>query len=205
MSHRGVVLSETVGIVTGETISGSSKTNEAWPEFSVAANLAEDVAADLADVMDKRRLDNVLISMEELGQGEVDGRLGCGDTTPLWFLSEARGTSGTRRRVLPQAKRIIYVYQRNIYFIHQDLLIITSPKCHKESDIADLLDHCVTIGEEVGDILDHFEQRVVVVVPGDLSSGHRPSEDHPLLQHPEHCSQTRVDRGRGHSYFNVIG
>ena len=133
VSHRGVVLSETVGILTGQTISGSSKLNDAWSEFSVAANLAEDVAADLADVMEKRRLDTVLVNMEGLGQGEVDGRLGWSEATALWFLSEARGTSGTRRRVLPQ-----------------DLLIMTSPKPRKtDSDLSDLLDHCVTIGQSV--------------------------------------------------------
>ena len=131
VSHRGIVLSETVGIVSGQTISGTSKLNGAWSEFSVAANLAEDVAADLADVMEKRRLDTVLVSMEGLGQGEVDGRLGWAEVTPLWFLSEARGTSGTRRRV-----------------ISQDLLIMTSPKSRKaDSDLSDMSDHCVTIGE----------------------------------------------------------
>ena len=39
----------------------------------------------------------------------------------------------------------------------------------------------------MGDILDHFEQRVVVVVPGDLASGHRVTSDHPGLQPPPAC------------------
>ena len=44
-------------------------------------------------------------------------------------------------------------------------------------------------GEEVGDILDHFEQRVMVVVPGDLASGHRVTSDHPALQPPPNCQR----------------
>ena len=58
-----------------------------------------------------------------------------------------------------------------------------TPRRH-DADLSDFLDHCVTIGEEVGDILDHFEQRVVVVVPGDLSDDHRPMSDDPILQPP---------------------
>ena len=37
-------------------------------------------------------------------------------------------------------------------------------------------------GEEVGDILDHSDQRVMVVVPGDLSMGHRVTSDSPYFQ-----------------------
>ena len=52
-------------------------------------------------------------------------------------------------------------------------------------------------GEEVGDILDHFEQRVVVVVPGDLASGHRVTSDHPALQPPPcHRDGDYSDRGQ---------
>ena len=51
---------------------------------------------------------------------------------PLWFLSEARGTTGRRRRVLPQ-----------------DLTLLSSPKPHLGADLPDLLDHCVALGEEV--------------------------------------------------------
>ena len=51
---------------------------------------------------------------------------------PLWFLSEARGTTGSRRRVLPQ-----------------DLAILSSPKLHQGADLPDFLDHCVALGEEV--------------------------------------------------------
>ena len=36
----------------------------------------------------------------------------------------------------------------------------------------------------MGEVLDQFEQRVVLVVPGDLSPGHRPSTDLPAFQPP---------------------
>ena len=51
----------------------------------------------------------------------------------------------------------------------------------------------------MGDILDHFEQRVVVVVPGDLASGHRVTSDHPALQPPSSCQRGGEfsDRGPG--------
>ena len=54
---------------------------------------------------------------------------------PLWFLSEARGTTGSRRRVLPQ-----------------DLTLLSAPKPHLGADLPDLLDHCVALGEEVIDM-----------------------------------------------------
>ena len=56
----------------------------------------------------------------------------------------------------------------------------------------------MSVGEEVGDVLDHFEQRVVVVVPGDLSPGHRPSTEHPALHTPNCVARMAEggDRGR---------
>ena len=67
----------------------------------------------------------------------------------------------------------------------QDLLILSPPRPrNSQVDISDLLEHCVTVGEEVGDVLDQFEERVMIVVPGDLSPGHRPSTDLPALQPP---------------------
>ena len=69
----------------------------------MSCNLADDVSRDLVDVLEKRRVDTSLVTMEGLGGDTChDARLGWGEVTPLWFLSEARGTSGTRKRVLPQ-------------------------------------------------------------------------------------------------------
>ena len=159
-----------MSLVTGHTISGTAafSSQNSWADFAVSANLAEDVARDLVEVLEKRRVECCLVNMEGLGETLSDGRLGWGEVTPLWFLSEARGTSGTRRRVLAQ-----------------DLLILSPPQPRNiRSDISDLLEHCVTVGEEVGEVLDQFEQRVMIVVPGDLSPGHRPSTDLPALQPP---------------------
>ena len=78
-------------------------------------------------------------------------------------------------------------------------MILSPPKSRNiEGDLSDLLDHCVSVGEEVGDVLDHFEQRVVVVVPGDLSPGHRPSTEHPALHTPNCVARMAEggDRGR---------
>ena len=61
VSHRGVGLSECVGVVSGGTASGSASFNGHWSDWRVSANLADDVARDLAEVMDKRRLDTALV------------------------------------------------------------------------------------------------------------------------------------------------
>ena len=105
VSHRGVGLSECVGVVSGGTASGSASFNGHWTDWRLSANLADDVARDLVEVMDKRRLDIALVTMDGLGETRSDARLGWAEVTSLWFLAEARGTSGTRKRVLPQVKR----------------------------------------------------------------------------------------------------
>ena len=102
VSHRGVCLSDTVGVVSGQTVSGTATFNNHWSQFQVSANMADDVAKDMVEVMEKRRIDTTLVTMDGLGETSADARLGWGEVTPLWFLSEARGTSGTRRRILPQ-------------------------------------------------------------------------------------------------------
>ena len=52
--------------MTGHTISGTAAFNSqtSWAEFSVSANLAEDVARDLEEVLEKRRVETCLVSME---------------------------------------------------------------------------------------------------------------------------------------------
>lgn len=62
--------------------------------------------------------------------------------------------------------------------------MMSCPRLHSPgADLPDLLDQCVSLGEEVGDILEHWEQRVVVVTPGDLCLDHR-AGDLPHLQAP---------------------
>ena len=53
VSHRGVGLSECVGVVSGGTASGSASFNGHWTDWRLSANLADDVARDLVEVMDK--------------------------------------------------------------------------------------------------------------------------------------------------------
>ena len=57
----------------------SAEFNKHWADFDVCANLADDVAKDLAEVLEKRRVDNCLMSMEGLGASESDGKLGWGE------------------------------------------------------------------------------------------------------------------------------
>lgn len=102
-------LSECVGVVSGVTASGSASFNGYWSDWRLSANLADDVARDLVEVMDKRRLDTALVTMDGLGETQSDARLGWAEVTPLWFLAEARGTSGTRKRVLPQVKTFLAI------------------------------------------------------------------------------------------------
>ena len=147
-------------MITGGTAKGSAKFHDKWSEFCVTATLAEEVTVELAEVLDKRRVDHCLLSMEGLAEGASGVRLGWGEVVPLWFLSEARGTSGTRKRVVPH-----------------EVVILSSPRPRGHStDLPDLLDQCVSLGEEIGDILEQWEQRVIVVVPGDLCSDHRGGE-----------------------------
>ena len=48
----------------------------------------------------------------------TEGRLGWGEVTPLWFLAEERGTSGTRRRVLPQVTcHVMSSYVMSLYYV----------------------------------------------------------------------------------------
>ena len=80
----------------------------------------------------------------------------------------------------------------------QDLLILSPPRArHPDCDLSDLLDHCESVGEEVGEVLEQFEQRVVVVVPGDLSPGHMVTSDHPAMLPPPVVQRLEETAERG--------
>ena len=74
VSHRGVCLTDSLAILTG-----TAHFNKHWGDFAVSANLADDVARDLADVLEKRRVENCLMSMDGLGETDSDGKLGWGE------------------------------------------------------------------------------------------------------------------------------
>ena len=173
-------MSDSPALLTGSEATGTARFHDKWSDFSVTANLAEEVTVELADVLDKRRVDHCLLSMDGLSEGANKVRLGWGEVVPLWFLSETRGTSGTRKRVVPH-----------------EVVILCSPRPRgHSSDLPDLLDQCVSLGEEVGDILEQWQQRVVVVVPGDLCSDHRAGEQAFMQVSRRSCrsSTTRTTR-----------
>jgi aromatic ring-opening dioxygenase LigB subunit len=88
VSHRGVCLTDSLAIVTGATVSGTAEFNKHWGDFEVSANLADDVARDLAEVLEKRRVDNCLMNMEGLGGTESDGKLGWGEVLLLYCFDQ---------------------------------------------------------------------------------------------------------------------
>ena len=72
--------------------------------------------------------------------GERSAPLCWSEAVPLFFVSEQRGTTGTRRRVCPF-----------------DMVIITTPIIeprHWEGDLGDLTMQCVRVGHELYDIFE---------------------------------------------------
>ena len=118
---------------------------------------------------------------------------------PLWFLSEARGTTGSRKRVLPQVlTRLPRPESGGLRTwwccLHHGftVLVLIFRTCwtivlvwgrrwgthdHAHAQPTSASAHA----SKVGDILEQWEQRVVVVAPGDLCLDHRPG-DMPHLQ-----------------------
>ena len=73
----------------------------------MAANIADDISSDLLEVLGKRGVESAEVRSRGLVQDDSDARLGWAEVTSLWFLSEARGTSGTRKRVLPKVNSVM--------------------------------------------------------------------------------------------------
>ena len=79
-----------------------------------------------------------------LAFGERPAPLGWSEVVPLFFISEQRGTTGTRKRVCPY-----------------DVVILTSPiqeKKHWDGDLADLTSQCVKVGHELFELFDRQGQ-----------------------------------------------
>ena len=66
--------------------------------------------------------------------------MGWSEIVPLFFLSEQRGTTGTRKRICPY-----------------DVVVITTPmyeKKHWDGDLADLTGQCVKVGHELFELFE---------------------------------------------------
>ena len=90
--------------------------------------------------LQKKRINSNLIQPF----GERPAPLGWSEVVPLFFLSEQRGTTGTRRRICPY-----------------DVVIISTPmyeKKHWDGDLADLTGQCVKVGHELFEIFERFGQ-----------------------------------------------
>ena len=72
--------------------------------------------------------------------GERPAPLCWSEVVPLFFLSEQRGTTGTRKRICPY-----------------DVVVITTPmyeKKHWDGDLADLTGQCVKVGHELFELFE---------------------------------------------------
>ena len=88
------------------------------------------------------------------------------EVVPLFFLSEQRGTTGTRRRICPY-----------------DIVVITTPmyeKKHWDGDLADLTGQCVKVGHELFEFFERTEFRVFFLASANLSPCHKTLEENPI-------------------------
>ena len=86
-------------------------------------------------LQNKRIKSNLILSF-----GERPAPLGWSEVVPLFFVSEQRGTTGTRKRVCPF-----------------DVVIVSTPVQEKkqwEGDVADLTMQCVKVGHELYDVFE---------------------------------------------------
>jgi hypothetical protein len=60
------------------------------------------------------------------------------------------------------------------------------PRGPGAGDLPDLLDQCVSLGEELGEVLEQWDHRVVAIVPGDLCLDHRTGDQAFLQALPSH-------------------
>ena len=121
-------LSDTVGVVSGQTVSGSARLCGQWSEYSVAANIADDISSDLLEVLGKRGVESAGVRSRGLVQDDSDARLGWAEVTSLWFLSEARGTSGTRKRVLPKVSLHSVIVDIILWIVGSSHDVLTNTK-----------------------------------------------------------------------------
>ena len=138
-----------------------------------------------------------------LAFGERPAPLGWSEVVPLFFISEQRGTTGTRKRVCPY-----------------DVVILTSPiqeKKHWDGDLADLTSQCVKVGHELFELFDRqvqgkrrmspliflisdhsqvfrTNQRVFFLASANLSPCHKTMEENPIYLPEPGASELPVSR-----------
>ena len=153
---HGLNLSDSIGIYANHVASGSAEWNGYWSDFKVSINIHDDFAMEMFNHLQVsfRRSAVILLRYNEefnlqkkhincnliLAFGERPAPLAWSEVVPLFFISEQRGTTGTRKRVCPY-----------------DVVIMTSPiqeKKHWDGDLADLTSQCVRVGHELFDLFE---------------------------------------------------
>nr|XP_040579530.1 uncharacterized protein LOC121128018 [Lepeophtheirus salmonis] len=160
---HGINLSDSIGIYASRIGTGSAEWNDHWKEFIVSVNFQDDFAFDIFNHLQKKRINSNLIKPF----GDRPSPLGWSEVVPLFFLSEQRGTTGTRKRICPY-----------------DVVIITSPiqeKKHWDGDLADLTTQCVKVGHELYDIFERTDYRVFFIASANLSPCHKTLEENPIF------------------------
>ncbi|CAB4059862.1 unnamed protein product [Lepeophtheirus salmonis] len=94
---HGINLSDSIGIYASRIGTGSAEWNDHWKEFIVSVNFQDDFAFDIFNHLQKKRINSNLIKPF----GDRPSPLGWSEVVPLFFLSEQRGTTGTRKRICP--------------------------------------------------------------------------------------------------------
>ena len=135
---HGLNLSDSIGIYANHVASGNAEWNGYWGDFKVSINIHDDFAIEMFNHLQKKHINCNLV----LAFGERPAPLGWSEVVPLFFISEQRGTTGTRKRVCPY-----------------DVVIMTSPiqeKKHWDGDLADLTSQCVKVGHELFDLFERY-------------------------------------------------
>eukprot|EP00093_Oithona_nana_P010163 10163.XXX_246643_244434_1 [CDS] Oithona nana genome sequencing. len=161
-SPHGINLSETIGIYASRVATGSAEWNRTWSEYKVSANINDEFSIELYHHLQKKRINSALIAPFS----HRAAPLAWSEVVPLFFLSEQRGTTGTRRRICPY-----------------DIVVITTPmyeKKHWDGDLADLTGQCVKVGHELFEFFERTEFRVFFLASANLSPCHKTLEENPI-------------------------
>ncbi|XP_059093022.1 uncharacterized protein LOC131888237 [Tigriopus californicus] len=173
---HGLNLSDSIGIYANHIAAGTAEWNGHWGEYKVSVNIHDDFALEMFTHLQKKRVNSNLI----LPFGERPAPLGWSEVVPLFFISEQRGTTGTRKRVCPY-----------------DVVIMTSPiqeKKHWDGDLADLTGQCVKVGHELFELFERTDYRIFFLASANLSPCHKTLEENPLFLPEPGAAEVPVSR-----------